>query len=947
MTPPDEIPEEPRPPAAPARMPNVGDVLAGRYKLLQRIASGGTAEVFEAEHHVTRRHVAVKVLRPEARGEGASVERFFREASACAGIDSDHIVAVHDCDVDPATEAPFLVMELLQGKDLSRFIADTLSQGTPVPPSLAMNLLKQVASALDKVHARGIVHRDLKPANLFLSFPSDGPPRVKVLDFGIARVSGDGNATRPGRVGTPLYMSAEQLDVRAQITSATDVWSFALIAYELLVGHPYWIGNTALTLYTRIPDASAHPRATELAVRYGVHLPRAFDGWLQRCLDPDPTRRPATVGEALGDLLRLYDPKATQPPARASSPSVPAVRAGPRPPPPRMPRGSVPPPRVATAPAPPPASASSESAEDVSDADIEEIEVTELTARPAEPAVRRRRVRSHAPTSVDHDDDDRRPTIPLAPVFSALQSKPAPAPPLDEALVVEGSADERATAVTLALRVPATAKELRVVETVEEPSPEPLARTDRDAFDDAVPLGELDVEPVLDLTTRRDADDAKPTIVRGLHAPPRPGSLDDADAQPTTARRVELPPVEDPEDTIGAKVAAAMQEAERERPVRRVPRSLELASTALLPATPSPSADEARPSRAVRPSTLAATAAVTIGLALAAGWVLFHHDPAPTATGAQDAAWRGPSAFEAASLASTDTAWCGALRSLYDAPGRRTGPETAHALYALVEAHRAGVALAPERQVAMLIALDRFRTPQGWTAPEHAGPDVEATASATLAYAAMTEITRAETARARVRVARDALLPLQQPDGSFDAGGGGGPDPLRGTSIAMEALLAAESADPIGNTDAVLARRRAAHVLREALGRADHPVWTAPAALDAAVAALWSDRAHAHDVEPGDALIAARYGDHLGDRCPDGRCAPVPGLDDAPWLPGSLRTAARLLRDPASMPTASQRALAVFVREGVAVLERDRARGSERDLSWLPPAVQAVSELRP
>ncbi|MDP3215872.1 MAG: serine/threonine-protein kinase, partial [Deltaproteobacteria bacterium] len=319
MSPSDDA-VSPIPPAAARHAPGAGDVLCERYRLVQRIATGGSAEVFEAEHAVTRRRVAVKVLRTDVRGELASVERFFREASACAGIDSDHIVAVLDCDVDKATDSPFIVMELLHGKDLARFIADTLAQGTPVPPSLAMNLLKQVASALDKVHARGIVHRDLKPANLFLTFPSDGPARVKVLDFGIARIAADGAASGGARVGTPLYMSAEQLSGRAEVTPAADIWSFALIAYELLVGHPYWENNTATSLFARIPDAESHPRPTELAARHGVHLPRAFDPWLLRCIDPDPARRPPTVGEALGDLLRLYDPKATQPPTRAAAP---------------------------------------------------------------------------------------------------------------------------------------------------------------------------------------------------------------------------------------------------------------------------------------------------------------------------------------------------------------------------------------------------------------------------------------------------------------------------------------------------------------------------------------------------------------------------------------------------------------------------------------------------
>ncbi|MDO9021775.1 MAG: serine/threonine-protein kinase [Myxococcales bacterium] len=881
MSPSDDA-VSPIPPAAARHAPGAGDVLCERYRLVQRIATGGSAEVFEAEHAVTRRRVAVKVLRTDVRGELASVERFFREASACAGIDSDHIVAVLDCDVDKATDSPFIVMELLHGKDLARFIADTLAQGTPVPPSLAMNLLKQVASALDKVHARGIVHRDLKPANLFLTFPSDGPARVKVLDFGIARIAADGAASGGARVGTPLYMSAEQLSGRAEVTPAADIWSFALIAYELLVGHPYWENNTATSLFARIPDAESHPRPTELAARHGVHLPRAFDPWLLRCIDPDPARRPPTVGEALGDLLRLYDPKATQPPTRAAAPPARlAPRASARPSAPSLqgPRMAIPlpsraPPEPAapskpaappapSKPAPAPPLSRPNPTEELDDAEIEDLTETSdrppsLSIPPPAPASEAR-TRQMAPVAVARDDEDRRLTVPMAPVVADLFGPPLRSDP---------APDERVTAeVPAVTHLPSTA-------------------TPRERFLSPDPAPEL--EPV---------------------------------------------------DTLGANVAAAMESPDASVRSRRIPRSVELASTALLPVhAPVP------PAPAVRPTTLLAAAAVTLGLAGAAGWVLFGHR-APAAHGARgDGLWRSPSAFESASLAATTVTWASALRALAEGAARPAGADTARALHALLEAHRAGVPLPPERQISLLIALDRLRTPHGWPAAEAGAPDAGATAWAALAYASMAEVTQVDTARVRVEVARDALLALQQPDGSFDADSDPVASPLRATAVAVSALLAAESALRAPRPDDVAARRRAVRFLRAGLQRADHPVWSAPAALDLAVAALWSARAHAHDADPADAVIAGRYADHLGDRCPDHRCAPPPPLADAPWLPGALATAARLLRDPASLPSSSQRALSAFVRAGVAAVDRDRAYAG--DLGWHATALVAVSDLQ-
>ncbi|MBI5516161.1 MAG: protein kinase, partial [Deltaproteobacteria bacterium] len=295
-----------------------GTTFAERYRVVSLLGAGGMAEVFEVEHLHTKRRHALKLLRPAAMADPDSVERFQREASVCANIDSEHIVAVIDCGVDRATGFPFLVMERLYGTDLAHHVREQTSAGTPMPPSLILELLRQVATALDKVHAQGIVHRDLKPANLFLTFPSDGPPRVKILDFGIAKLVGSSpENTLAGRIGTPLYMTSEQI-LGQEVSPATDLWALALIAFELFCGVPYWDGHTAASLLEAIPDRAARPRPSAIARFRGVSLPAGFDRWFLRCLDPDPAARPPSAGAAIGDLLRVFDPKATQPPPRTA-----------------------------------------------------------------------------------------------------------------------------------------------------------------------------------------------------------------------------------------------------------------------------------------------------------------------------------------------------------------------------------------------------------------------------------------------------------------------------------------------------------------------------------------------------------------------------------------------------------------------------------------------------
>jgi serine/threonine-protein kinase len=182
-----------------------GTVFAGRYQILQCIAAGGMEAVYEVIHLETRRHLALKVMHPHLLQSNELRDRFRQEARIAASVESEFIVNISDAGVDAATEMPFLVMELLRGEELGKL----LRERGRFTPGEVVTFLHQAALALDKTHRAHIVHRDLKPENLFLTTREVGPPQIKILDFGIAKVVAESgthaNATRS--IGTPLYMA--------------------------------------------------------------------------------------------------------------------------------------------------------------------------------------------------------------------------------------------------------------------------------------------------------------------------------------------------------------------------------------------------------------------------------------------------------------------------------------------------------------------------------------------------------------------------------------------------------------------------------------------------------------------------------------------------------------------------------------------------------------------
>jgi serine/threonine protein kinase len=275
-----------------------GQVFASRYRVERLLKSGGMGAVYVVRHVRTNATFALKVMRPEIVREHAMRERFAQEAQVSSLIESSHVVAVTDADIDEASGMPFLVMELLRGKELG----DVLRERGRLPFEEVVEYLRQAARALDKAHAQRIVHRDLKPENLFLVISDEGPPRIKVLDFGIAKIiqaATSAASTQGG--GTPLYMAPEQTRKSRDIGPWTDVWALGLIAYALLVGRPYWEAETIGELYGELLSPDREPPSAR-AARSGVNLPGGFDAWFARAVNNEPKQRYPSAGEAVAAL---------------------------------------------------------------------------------------------------------------------------------------------------------------------------------------------------------------------------------------------------------------------------------------------------------------------------------------------------------------------------------------------------------------------------------------------------------------------------------------------------------------------------------------------------------------------------------------------------------------------------------------------------------------------
>ncbi len=269
-----------------------GDVLGGKYRLERVIGSGGVGVVFAATHLGLDQRVAIKLLQRSAFVSDENVSRFEREVRVLARISSEHVARVMDTGKLPTGE-PFMVLEHLEGEDLGVVIKE---RGR-VPIAEAVDIIVQVCEGVALAHGLGVVHRDLKPANLFLTRGPDGSPVAKVLDFGISKLRNPGSddqaVTRTLSVlGSPLYMSPEQIETPREADERSDVWSLGVILYELLTGKAPFDATTLPLLCASICTSPPVPLAE--------HLPDAPEGiWrvLLRCLEKDRTKRFGSVAD--------------------------------------------------------------------------------------------------------------------------------------------------------------------------------------------------------------------------------------------------------------------------------------------------------------------------------------------------------------------------------------------------------------------------------------------------------------------------------------------------------------------------------------------------------------------------------------------------------------------------------------------------------------------------
>ncbi len=283
-------------------------VLAGKLRLLRPLGQGGMGVVWAAHHLTLETEVAVKLIRPErVAADPALLARFEREARATARIAHPHVVQIMDYGtVDAAV--PYIVMELLRGFSL----AELLDRGGRLSFATARSLAEQVGSALSAAHERGVVHRDIKPHNVFITEGSKGYPLfVKVLDFGVAKMLGEAQVpgasaalTETGTViGSPPYMSPEQLEGSKDVDLRSDLWSLGVILYEALTGALPFQGSSFVAVGAAVLKGKYRP-ASELR----ANLPAAVDDWFARALCVDPEGRFASAQEMVAAFAALDAP---------------------------------------------------------------------------------------------------------------------------------------------------------------------------------------------------------------------------------------------------------------------------------------------------------------------------------------------------------------------------------------------------------------------------------------------------------------------------------------------------------------------------------------------------------------------------------------------------------------------------------------------------------------
>lgn len=277
----------------------VGDTIAGKYQVERVLGTGSMGVVVAAMHVDLHELRAIKLMLPGPLADAEAVGRFLREARAAARLKSDHVARIHDIG-RLETGSPFIVLELLEGTDLEAL----LERESSVSVERAARYVAQACDAVGEAHTLGIVHRDLKPENLFLTTGPRGEERVKVLDFGIAKITEPDSAVKMTQMssvfGTPLYMSPEQMRAARNADARSDVWALGVILYSLCTGRAPFLGSTITEVCSAVcTDVPIKPRDLR------PEIPPELEAVMLQCLEKEPAARFANANE-LGAALSAF-----------------------------------------------------------------------------------------------------------------------------------------------------------------------------------------------------------------------------------------------------------------------------------------------------------------------------------------------------------------------------------------------------------------------------------------------------------------------------------------------------------------------------------------------------------------------------------------------------------------------------------------------------------------
>lgn len=281
------------PPAVATSSIAIGDVLEGRYRIIQKLAAGGMGTVYLAEHTRIKRRLAIKVLHAELASELDIVRRFMNEALAAGTLGHPNIVEATDMGF-VGRHLPFIVFEYLEGA----LLAEEIYRVGGLPPRRAVDIALQIASALDAAHAAGVIHLDLKTDNVFLVDRGETSDHVKVLDFGIARfMSADVERTQPVVVGTPEFMAPEQVTAPETVDRRTDVYALGACLYEMLNARTPYSGEDLRVLLHRVVNEAPPP--------IDGHVPEVLRRAVTRMMAKNPADRFPNMRAVIEELRAI------------------------------------------------------------------------------------------------------------------------------------------------------------------------------------------------------------------------------------------------------------------------------------------------------------------------------------------------------------------------------------------------------------------------------------------------------------------------------------------------------------------------------------------------------------------------------------------------------------------------------------------------------------------